>query len=118
MGPTHQVIRPGGIASAEVVAEPTIEAEAILIPAEVVDAVRMAAPKLADEIQARDPIDAKRIIEMFTALISLLTALLMLYVSQHPAAPITPQQITQFFDHSQHITNQTTIVNPPPTHGG
>lgn len=117
VGPTHQVIRPEGIASAEVVVEPTVKAEAIVIPAEVVDAVRTAAPKLADEIQTRDPADAKRIIEMFTALVGLLTAFLLLYIAQHPAVPVTPQQIIQFYDQSQHVVNQTTIVNPPPPHG-
>lgn len=69
------------------------------------------------ELGVSEAMDAKRIIEMFTALVGLLTALLMLYISQHPAAPVTPQQVVQFFDQSQHVVNQTTIVNPPPAPG-
>jgi hypothetical protein len=82
-----------------------------------VEAVRSASPKLAKEIQIRSPRDAVAVINLFAALIQVLTALVTLYLALHPAAPVTPQQITQFFDQSVHIVNQTTIVNPPPPHG-
>ena len=105
-----------GTLGGEVTVVPLIEAEATVIPAEVVNAIRSASPELADEIQARSPQDATQVINLYIALINLLAALLALYVAQHPAAPVNPQQIIQFFDHSQHITNQTTVVNPPPPH--
>jgi hypothetical protein len=109
---------------AKVVVAPTVTAVATLLPPEVVvipdkavDAIRSAIPELADEIQARSPKDATQVINLFAALIQLLTALVALYIAQHPAAPVTPQQVVQFFDQSLHVVNQTTIVNPPPVPG-
>jgi hypothetical protein len=111
-------------AAAKVFIAPTMKAEAtmpvpevVVIPDEVVEAVRSASPKLANEIQIRSPQDAIAVINLFGALIQVLTALVTLYLALHPAASVTPQQITQFFDQSVHIVNQTTIVNPPPPHG-
>lgn len=115
--PVEQFIRPAGIPSAEVVSEPVIKADATVIPAEVVDAIRTASPELADEIQTRNPQDATQVINLFIALINLLAALLALYMAQHPAAPVTPQQVIQIFDQSRHVVNQTIVVNPPPPHG-
>jgi hypothetical protein len=141
VGPNHQVVMPqaadlkieggqpavnveaalggGGTLTAEahVVVEPVIRAEGDLVPPEVVDTIRSATPKVADEIQARDPVGAKQIAEQYTALINLLVALVTAYHFLHPAAPMTTQQVVQIFDHSQHVTNQTTIVNPPQAPG-
>lgn len=102
---------------AKVVVIPVIKADGTVIPAEVVDAIRSASPELADEIQTRNPQDATQVINLFVALINLLAALLALYVAQHPAAPVTPQQVIQIFDQSRHVVNQTIVVNPPPPHG-
>jgi hypothetical protein len=112
-----QIIRPGGIPSAEAFGKPVIKADATVIPTEVVDAIRSASPKLADEIQTRSPEDATQAINLFIALINLVAALVTLYIAQHPASPVTPQQVVQLFDQSIHVTNQTTIVNPPPPPG-
>jgi hypothetical protein len=91
--------------------------EAVVVPDKAVDAIRSAIPELADEIQARSPKDAAQVINLFAALVQLLTALVALYVAQHPAAPVTPQQVIQIFDQSRHVVNQTIVVNPPPPPG-
>ncbi len=98
-------------------ARSSMQAEGRVIPKLVVDAIRTASPKLADEIETRDPTGAKQLVEIFTALIHLLAALVTLYMAQHPASPVTPEHITQLFDQSRHIVNQTTVVNPPPAPG-
>jgi hypothetical protein len=94
-----------------------MQAEGNVVPPVVVDAIRSASPELADEIQTRNPQDATQVINLFIALVNLLAALLALYVAQHPAAPVNPQQIVQIFDQSRHVVNQTIVVNPPPAHG-
>ncbi len=91
--------------------------QAVVIPDEVVEVVRSASPKVANEIQIRSPQDAIAVINLFAALIQMLTALVTLYLAQHPATPVTSQQIVQIFDQSVHTVNQTTVVNPPPPPG-
>jgi hypothetical protein len=100
---------------------PTTEADAampvpetLVIPDEVVNVVRSASPKVANEIQIRSPQDAIAVINLFAALIQMLTALVTLYLAQHPANPVSPQQIVQIFDQSVHTVNQTTVINAPP----
>lgn len=111
-------------AETNVVVVPTMTAtmtvlspELAVIPDKTMDAIRSAIPELANEIRSRGPEDRTVVIELFVALINLLAALVTLYVALHPAASVTPRQITQFFDQSVHIVNQTTTVNRPTPHG-
>ena len=108
--PVDQVVRPVGIASAEVVAEPTVTAEATLIPAEAVDAIRSGLPTLADEIEARSHRDGMFLLAVFMAFMALLQTAMQAYQLLHPQAP-TPPQVVQIFNQ---IYN---AVNPPPPHG-
>jgi hypothetical protein len=105
---TGQVIGPKGIASAEVVVEPTVTAEATVVPQNVIDAIRAAFSRLADEIQARDSHDAVFLLTAFAGLMAALQTAMQAYQFFNPQLP---PPIVEIF-------NQTyNVVNSPSPHG-
>jgi hypothetical protein len=85
---------------------------------EVIPAIQLAAPELAEEIRHLSPQDAMLTLNLFMALMQVLQTLLTLYQVTHSQPP-TQTQIVEIFNHTTNVFHQTTniVTNMPPEHG-